>query len=144
MRPRRAINPKRRLSPAPADAETAERLRLLAGQASYGGNPSHKRNPGDFGLNPPATPRQGKTLCDDARIFHRRDAVTLLKLAFERGLVSEQWRDGWPQNVWAVTTHGVAVEGILENPATGAYHGYPMLPIDPLTQDVLARWEQQP
>jgi hypothetical protein len=36
----------------------------LASKVRYGGNPEHKRNPGDFGLQPPSCPRPDKSLCD--------------------------------------------------------------------------------
>jgi hypothetical protein len=85
-------------------------------------------------------PRQGKSLCDAARIFSRAEALRLVKKGLERGMVSVQERNGWPQNVWAVAENDVPVEAMLENPETGSYHGYPMLPIDPLFEDVLARW----
>jgi hypothetical protein len=32
---------------------------------------------------------------------------------------------------------------MLENPAIGAYHGYPMLEDDPLAEEVLERWRSQ-
>ena len=32
------------------------RLEQLGQRLNYGGNPEHKRNPGDFGLTPPAVP----------------------------------------------------------------------------------------
>jgi hypothetical protein len=140
MKPRRTVNPKRKLRPPPQTAEALAELRALEVRASYGGNPEHKRNPGDFGLDPPALPRQGQSLCDDAEIFSHELALGLIRDGIRRGLVSVQVRNGWPQNVWAVAANGVAVEGLLENPGTGAYHGYPMLPIDPLIVDVVARW----
>lgn len=37
-------------------------LAKLASQVKYGGNPEHKRNPGNFGLTPPSGPRPGKSL----------------------------------------------------------------------------------
>jgi len=101
------------------------------------------KNPGDFGLTPPAMPRQGKSLCDNAEIFSHAKALRLVKKGLECGLVSIQERNGWPQNVWAVAENGTPVEAMLENPETGAYHGYPMLPIDPLIEDVLVRWKAQ-
>ena len=143
MRPRRTVNPKRKLRPVPAAAQTVEQLKALSKAASYGGNPEHKRNPGDFALSPPAMPRQGKSLCDDAQIFNRAEALRLVKKGLERGIVSVQERNGWPQNVWAVAENGVPVEAMLENAETGAYHGYPMLPIDPLIENVVARWKAQ-
>ena len=136
MKPRRTANPKRKL----VEPTVAAEFRSLGSHVSYGGNPEHKRNPGDFNLSPPAIPRQGKSLCDDAGVVRRQDALDLLKRAFERGTVSVQARNGWPKNVWAVTEGGVALEAMLENHETGAYHGYPMLPIDPLRDEVLMRW----
>ncbi|MBK6727906.1 MAG: hypothetical protein IPG63_11685 [Xanthomonadales bacterium] len=143
MKPRRTVNPKRKLRPSPIDPTSIERLRVLSATASYGGNPEHKKNPGDFGLSPPALPRQGKSLCDDAGVFHRSEALRLLKCALERGLVSVQERNGWPQNVWAMAKNGIPIEGMLENPEIGSYHGYPMLPIDPLIEVVKSRWAAQ-
>jgi hypothetical protein len=115
----------------------------MAERVTYGGNPEHKRNPGDFGLNPPSLPRQGKTLCDGANIFSRTDALSVLRQGIRQGLVSVQERGPWPQNIWAVTPSGIALEAMLENRMTGAYHGYPLLDDDPLTAQVLERWRQE-
>lgn len=139
MRPRRTPAQKRKLRPVPNETEVSHLL-MLHNVASYGGNPEHKKNPGDFGLSPPAMPRQGKSLCDEAEIFSRQEALSLIKRGLEQGLVSVQERNGWPQNVWAIAPNGVPLEAMLENSATGAYHGYPMLPFDPLIKDVEARW----
>lgn len=139
MRKRKAYNPKRRI----CDEEQA-RLRLQALAAlpapHYNGNPEHKRNPGDFGLNPPSLPRPSKTLCDDAGIFSRVEALTLLQAGISRGLFSAQERGGWPQNVWAVTTRGTPLEAQLEG--NGIYHGYPMPQEDPLRDEILERWNR--
>jgi len=54
------FNPKRALAEL-----TPENLQLcasLAQKVKYGGNPEHKKNPGDFGLSPPSDPRPGKSL----------------------------------------------------------------------------------
>jgi len=56
------FNTKRRLKAC--DAPELARLAELAQRVNYGGNPEHKKNPGDFGLTPPADPRPGKSLCD--------------------------------------------------------------------------------
>lgn len=55
-----------------------------------------------------------------------------------------QERQGWPQNVWAVTETGVAVEAMLENSGQGAYHGYPMQDGDPFAEVILGRWNEGP
>ncbi|MEV1965831.1 hypothetical protein ABZR56_05135 [Pseudomonas aeruginosa] len=98
-------------------------------------------NPGDFGLEPPADPRQGKSLCDVARIFTRTEALELLQAGIEKGLVSDRENGGWPKNIWSVTDAGIPMEAQLENPETGHYHGYPMPDSDPLASEVIARWK---
>jgi len=133
--PRESFNPKRALR----DAGTLSpaQVQHWAEAARYGGNPEHKRNPGDFGLTPPATARMGKTLCDKVAIFSRSAALELLRDGFRRGLVSRQQRDGWPQNVWAITPAGEPLEAQLEG--NGVYHGYPMPENDPFRDVVLDR-----
>lgn len=116
-------------------------LVFLSDRVVYCGNPVHKRNPGDFGLSPPAGPRPGKSLCDTAALFEKAVAGELLKEGVRRGLVSLQSNNGWPQNIWAVTDDGVALEAQLENRETGAYHGYPMPPTDPFVELVMMEWE---
>ena len=89
---------------------------------------------------PPSSPRADKTLCDLAGILRRVDALELLREGVRQGLVSEQTRNGYPQNVWAVTEDGVPLEAQLENPANGTYHGYPMPAVDPFREKVTAKW----
>ena len=50
----------------------------LAEQVRYGGDPEHKRNPGDFGLTPPNGPRQRKSLCEAVGIFICYDKIPTL------------------------------------------------------------------
>ncbi len=123
-----------------AGASDLDRLRQLAAVAQYGGNPEHKRNPGDFGLHPPSAPRPAKSLCDVAGIFQRSVAQALLSEGMRRGLVSQQERNGWPQNIWAVASNGVPLEAQLENAEQGCYHGYPVPESDPFAQEILSRW----
>jgi len=59
------------------------------------------------------------------------------------GLISIQERNGWPQNVWSVTDDGIPLEAQLDNEETGSYHGYPMLPDEPLCKEILVRWEER-
>ncbi|MCM2477947.1 hypothetical protein [Serpentinimonas maccroryi] len=133
-------NAKRKLiSPAEAQGRVAE-LQALGSRAGYGGNPEHKKNPGDFRLAPPSDPRPGKSLCDVAQIFKRNEAEALLRAGLRKGLVSNRMVGAWPKNVWAVTDDGFAMEAQLENPDLGTYHGYPMPETDPLSQEVIRRW----
>lgn len=135
------FNPKRKLlTPAEVHTRTDE-FGSLANFVRYGGNPEHKKIPGDFGLTPPSDPRQGKSLCDTARIFRRHEAQQLLVVGMRNGLVSDRMIGKWPKNVWSVTDQGHALEAQLENPELGVYHGYPMPETDPLAQEVLRRWD---
>lgn len=136
------FNPKRKLlTPAQVQARMDE-FGKLADRARYGGNPEHKKNPGDFGLTPPSDPRQGKSLCDAANIFKRAEAESLLRAGLRKGLVSDRMAGEWPKNVWSVTDEGFAMEAQLENPDLGTYHGYPMPETDPLSREVILRWER--
>lgn len=117
-----------------------EHLRALRDRVDYGGNPEHKRSPGDFGLTPPSQPRPDKSLCDEAGIRSRAVAVDLLRAGIERGLISEQTPGGFPQNVWAVTDDGIPLEAQLENRELGTYHGYPIPAGDPFGREVLLQW----
>jgi hypothetical protein len=114
---------------------------ILAKKVGYGGNPEHKKNPGDFGLTPPSGPRPGKSLCDQAGIFSRAEALKYVKLGLKKGLVSDRFTGEWPQNIWAVTNKGIPLEAQLENPILGTYHGYPMPASDPLAEEVIKRWK---
>lgn len=119
-----------------------DQLRRVSASMGYGGNPEHKRNPGDFGLTPPAQPRPDKTLCDEVGIFERAVALDHLRRGVERGLVSESWTGEWPQNIWALTADGRALEAQLENAQLGTYHAYPLPESDPFVSEVQTRWEQ--
>ena len=141
MRKRRSYNPKRSISPQNDTPDHSEVLHDLARRVSYGGNPEHKKHPGDFGLQPPSSPRLGKTLCDSVGILSRAEALRLLRDGMRRGLVSSQQRNGWPQNIWAVTADGAPLEAQLEG--DGVYHGYPMPENDPFRVEILKRWGAQ-
>jgi hypothetical protein len=132
------FNPKRKFRELnPAELQQCKELAL---QVKYGGNPEHKKNPGDFGLTPPSSPRSAKSLCDNASIFERAVALRHLKSGLKKGLVSEQNRNNWPQNIWAVSEQGEPLEAQLENSETGTYHGYPIPETDPMFYAVLEKW----
>ena len=134
---RTSFNPKRRIASAPVQAD----LDRLAERVVYRGHPAHKRNPGDFGLEPPLGPRPGKTLCDLAGIFNRAVAQQLLREGIRSGLVSQQGGAGYPQNVWAVSAQGVPLEAQFENAGDASYHGYPMPEDDAFREKVLEKWK---
>ena len=60
---------------------------------------------------------------------------------FAKGMISVQIRNGWPQNVWAVSDQGEVFEAVLENQDTGVYHGYPLAGNDPFGKTVLKEWK---
>ncbi len=138
MKPRRRHNPKRRIAASVARVE----LQRIEDAVRYGGNPEHKKNPGDYGLTPPAVHgrRPDKALCDVACIFRRADALALLRDGVRRGMVSEVPPDGFPQNVWAVTDNDIVLEAQLENVEQATYHGYPLPEDDPFRDVVLEKW----
>lgn len=139
MKPRQdAFNPKRKLEPR--IGQDLARLADLAKKVRYGGNPEHKRNPGDFDLTPPADPRPGKSLCDGVSVFSRLEALKLLRAGLRGGMVSVRFVGDWPQNIWSVMADGHPLEAQLENSAVGSYHGYPMPESDPFVADVKDRW----
>jgi hypothetical protein len=136
---KRKHNPKRGIGTTVG----AHNLDLLSRRVVYVGSPFHKRNPGDFQLTPPSQPRPNKTLCDGVRIFQRDLAQVLLEKGIRFGLLSSQRRGEFPQNIWAVSPSGVALEAQLDNAERGTYHGYPMLHGDPLAEEVVKRWKEQ-
>lgn len=117
-----------------------EDLKRWSRKISYIGNAEHKRNPGDFGLSPPLGPRRGKTLCDAVKLFKKSEALKLLRKGVRRGLVSEQMRGDFPQNIWAVADDGTPLEAALDNQQTGSYHGYPMWRDDEFSKKVAEKW----
>jgi len=134
---RTRFNAKRKLG-----ALDSREREILAVAIRYRGNPEHKRNPGDFGLHPPALPRPDKSLCDSVGINERRKALELLQEGVRLGLVSEQRVGQFPQNIWSVTESGEPLEAQLGNRETGEYHGYPMPENDPFREVVLKAWKE--
>jgi hypothetical protein len=133
-RTRRSYNPKRALV---AEKPQAAELAALAKNVRYVGNPEHKRNPGDFGLTPPSAPRADKTLCDMAGIRSKADALSILRRGVLQGLISDQKRSEFPQNIWAVADDGTLFEAQLDNQEAGTYHGYPMPEADSFREVIL-------
>ncbi len=114
-----------------------EERAFLRANAVYEGSPLHKRNPGDFGLTPPASPRPDKTLCDEAAIFAAEEARRL----FERGLVSEQWTaEGFPKQLWSVDEDGQPYEAMHGGAKPDCYHGYPVRKADPFFDELTEAW----
>ena len=117
----------------------------LRSSAWYEGAAYHKRSPGDFNLSPPSDPRPDKTLCDVAGVMRLAEAQALLSCAIEGGLVSEAvTADGVPKQRWAIDDRGWVFEAIHGGSRPGAYHGYPILSVDPLSEVVTSALRGQP
>ena len=140
-RAKRTKFPVRRMASKDDSDSHPLKLMNLYESVNYTGNPQHKRNPGDFGLSPPAQPRPDKSLCDDVGIFDHATAERLLKSGADKGLISRQKSNGYPRIIWSVTDDGKPVEARLENADRGTYHGYPMPQNDPFRHEVLKRWK---
>ena len=137
---RKKLSHKRRLADPPLPAEI---LMELSRRVAYLGSPYHKRNPGDFGLIPPAQPRPDKTLCDEAGVVRLVDAIRFLREGVRRGTISETDSQGFPMYVWAVTPAGIVLEAKLTNAGLGQYHGYPLFEPDPFRDVVLSHWSER-
>ena len=133
------FNPKRKIVDS---AEDHYDMDVLVSTVRYGGNPEHKKNPGDFNLTPPSTPRPAKSLCDTVYIFRREEAEEYLKEGVQRGLVSDRKINHFPKNIWSVDRNGNPLEAQLEDGERGIYHGYPIPQNDPFYQEVLKQWEK--
>src|ERR1039457_6455348 len=117
----RTFNPKRRIRTKQEFQSRQEALSTLLENVHYRGNPEHKRNPGDFGLSPPAAPRPDKTLCDITKIFEKVRAEGFLREGLRRGMVSVQHVGLFPRLIWAVTEDGWPLEARLDNEEQGNY-----------------------
>jgi hypothetical protein len=127
-----------------ADALTVEERAVLKASAAYQGSPHHKRNPGDFGLIPPAAPRADKTLCDEASVFKRVTAEELFELAVTCGLASEATAaNGMPKQLWVVDGSGNVFEAMYGGAVTGCYHGYPIRRSDPFFEQAIRAWDRR-
>ena len=140
-RRRSKFNPKRAIENPPVTKEDRSLLDRYARRVTYGGNPEHKKNRGDFELGPSKW-HTDKELCDRVKIFSKAMATKLLRRGIRKGLISKQKNGEWPQNIWSVTPEGEALEAQIENPQQGTYHGYPMSPNDPFRDEVIERWNK--
>lgn len=130
-------NPKKRIAPVGtfADHDLANMIKTV----EYTGKSDHKRNPGDFGLTPPANHRQDKTLCEVANVVRRKDALALLKKGLKLGTIGVPDKNGWPKRIWAVAQNDTVLEAQMD--AVGSNHDYPLKPRDPVGKVVAKIWK---
>lgn len=121
----------------------ADEKAFLRANARYEGSPDHKRNPGDFGLTPPANPRKDRTLCDEAEVYVLAQATALFARAIDGGLVSEgTGRHEFPRRMWLVAEHHV-FELKLGGSVAGRYHGFPVRRSNPYYDLIVQAWNGQ-
>lgn len=108
----------------------------MAREAQYRSSDYHK-------TGPKAVRRGDKTVCRLPTAHNEVNAPDLLRSGFHRGMVSEQKRGGWPQNVWAVDADGIVYEAQLSNLGLGEYHGYPMTKGDGFAVFISKEWESR-
>lgn len=120
---------------------TDEQRTFLGTHALYEGSPLHKKEPHNFDLTPPTSPRPEKTLCDEAGIFDKQVAHALFARAIDVGLVSEKDKvEGFPAQMWVVDGDGRVFELIYGGSRTGRYHGYPIRRANPLFDKISVAW----
>ena len=117
----RSTRPAARL--ATPDQFGAEELDRLADTALFRPNRNHKRKMFDGSAG---SARVDKTLCDGAWANTQERSEGLLREGIRRGMVSQQVREAWPQNVWAVDERKEVYQANLTNSGTGEYHGFPI------------------
>lgn len=91
-RPQRRSRPKKKAEIASMSDLHSDQREMMARTARYSGSPYHKSHPADYGMRVVPKPRPDKTRCDEDGELSRREAVRLLVLGFQKGLVSRQQR----------------------------------------------------
>lgn len=64
----------------------------------------------------------------------------LIKRGIAVGLTSEAEAAGIPRLLWSIDDNGSIYEARLTNEGQALYHGYPLLPGDPVASKVLSRF----
>jgi hypothetical protein len=120
---------------------TDQQRDFLRAHARYEGSPLHKKEPHNFDLTPPTSPRIDKTLCDEAGIVEKRVAFALFARAIDVGLVSAKDKvAGYPAQMWVVDADGRVFEMIYGGSREGRYHGYPIRRTNLLFNQILTAW----
>lgn len=139
MPKRQGNNPKRRI--VLRGTLDSKDLHHLASEVFYLGSPHHKRNPADYGFQPPVSPRPHKPLCDVKRVVKQEEAETFFRESINRGLVSTHSESRFPKYVWAVDGNGEAYEAKLGHDGH-SYHGYRLGDDDQAMQQwVIEEWK---
>jgi len=132
-------NQNRRLLP---DMPARALREQLAGRVGYEGSGAHKADPYGWGLEPYRGRRRDRTFCD----LHARFAISdceriprLLRRGVLGGLISDHAMKGDPGMLWTIDDNGWIYELRITHQGRAIYHGYPVLPSDPLARKIIAR-----
>src|SRR5713101_1111011 len=138
MKARQGSNPKRRI--APSGRLDAEGRKSLAAKLTYVGSAHHKTKPGDYGFDPPVSPRPWKSICDGLRVVLLAEARDLFHRGILSGMFSEFPGGGVPKYVWAVDAEGEVYEAKI---GSNDYHGYRLEEADAMRRVVLKEWAKR-
>jgi len=136
---RHGTNVKRQLQ-TPALESAA--LTALAKRATYEGYAKHKRDPRAFRLDPIPGTSIDPTLCDEHAGFTPEDmrrVPALMMRGIAMGLTSAAQAGDCPRLLWTIDDSGWVFEARLTNEVQALYHGYPLLPGDPIASKVISR-----
>ena len=130
---RNSNNDKRRMLSNP-DPNYVNQLKQ---HVRYQGSSKHKRSPHAYGLPTFSGKRGDATLCDKDAGFQNIQAIPqLIKRGLDAGLVGEQGI------IWAIADDGWIFEARITNRGTTEYHGYPVLPSEPIAEKVYKRFSE--
>ncbi|HYD23819.1 MAG TPA: hypothetical protein VEB68_03415 [Croceibacterium sp.] len=114
----------------------------LADRITYEGSGAHKADPYSWGIEPYRGRRRDRTYCDLHARFKFKDRLRiqrLLRRGVIGGLISDHALKGDPSMLWTIDDNGWIYELRITNPGHAIYHGYPVLPSDPLARKIIAR-----
>jgi len=109
---------------------------------SYVGSAHHKTKPGDYGFQPPISPRPWKSICDGKRGIRLSEAQGLFRKGIRFGMISEPQQDGLPKYVWSVDEEEEVYEAKISS-GSRDYHGYRLEEEDSMRAIVLNEWKKR-
>lgn len=115
-----ALRPNRRVKKIWNECPNEQRV-AAAAVATYEGSAYHRRSSSGQAVASRRYPAASK--CDAK--WNIQAATDALRQAIIAGLVSADWRSGFPRNVW-YREESLVYEAFLHNEGSGAYHAFPL------------------